>query len=61
MRRAPDLGPYEIETPLVDGRPDWSGASNVVRLPRADEPHDGFVSVFTGTFAECDAWIEAHP
>lgn len=52
---------YEIETPMIDGRPDWHGQSNVVRLPHADEPQDSFVSVFIGTFAECDAWLEAHP
>jgi hypothetical protein len=22
---------------------------------------EGFVYVFSGTFAECDAWLEAHP
>lgn len=58
----PDLGPYEIETPLIDGMPDWS-ASGVVdlRRPNPDPEHkggQGFHVVFRGTFAECDRWIE---
>lgn len=55
----PDFGPYEIETPMVLGSPDWPN-SNVVRLPFPDEPQDGFVTVFSGPFAECDAWIKAN-
>lgn len=54
----PDDGHYEIETPLVGGAPDWANSA-VVRLPRGGEPPDGLVTVFTGTFAECDAWLNA--
>lgn len=62
--REPELGPYWIEAP-TDPR-EWHapGACNVVdvRRPNPDplnEGGKGFEVVFTGTFAECDAWMEA--
>lgn len=57
----PDLGPYEIEVPIVYGCPDLANSS-VVDTRRPNEPAGtGFAIVFSGTFAECDAWIEEHP
>ena len=57
MMPAREEGPYEIETPLVAGSPDWANSA-VVRQPRPSEPQDGLVTVFTGSFKECDDWIE---
>lgn len=61
----PDPGPLWIEAPS-DPR-DWSGSNccNVVdiRRPMPDplrEGGKGFAVVFTGSFAECDAWLEAN-
>lgn len=53
-------GPYEIEIDLRLGVPHYADCK-VVDLRRPN-PGDGngFAYVFTGTFAECDAWIEAH-
>lgn len=63
--KEPDLGPYWIEAP-TDG--DWQAPNSCsvvnVRQPNPDplnEGGKGFACVFTGTFAECDAWIEAQP
>lgn len=60
----PDLGPYWIEAP-TDA--DWHAPDSChvvnVRMPNPDpdgEGGKGFAVVFTGTFAECDAWLEAH-
>lgn len=60
----PDPGPLWIEAP-ADPR-DWHApdSCNVVdfRHPLPDpsgEGGKGFKVVFTGTYAECDAWLEA--
>jgi len=62
----PDLGPYWIEAPNAPA--DWRAPNSCcvvnVRRPLPDplnEGGKGFETVFTGTFAECDAWMEANP
>ena len=59
----PDPGPLWIEAPTGQ---DWNApqSCNVVdmRQPNPDstgEGGKGFVAVFSGTYAECDAWLEA--
>lgn len=61
----PDPGPLWIEAPTSPL--EWFGpqSCNVVdiRQPNPDPNNEGgkgFAVVFTGTFAECDAWLEAH-
>lgn len=61
----PDPGPYWIEAPTDPL--EWQGryACSVidVRRPNPDPEGiggQGFAVVFTGTFAECDAWLEAN-
>ena len=61
----PDPGPLWIEAPLHPA--DWhlSDSCNVVdvRRPMPDpdgEGGKGFEVVFIGTYAECDAWLEAN-
>jgi hypothetical protein len=61
----PDLGPFWIEAPT--SQRDWHApkACNVVdvRRPLPDpdaEGGKGFETVFTGTYAECGAWLEAN-
>lgn len=58
-------GPLWIEAPM--NQADWNApqSCNVVdlRRPRPDPDREGgkgFEAVFTGTFAECDAWLEAN-
>lgn len=64
-RNGPDLGPYMIEVPQRPfGGLDTEHCSVVdTRKPIPDplgEGGKGWVSVFSGTYSECDAWIEAH-
>lgn len=61
----PEPGPFWIEAP-TDA--DWQAPNscNVVDVRRpmpdpANEGGKGFEVVFTGTYAECDAWLEANP
>jgi hypothetical protein len=61
----PSPGPFWIESP-TDPR-EWHapGSCNIVdvRRPLPDldrEGGKGFEVVFVGTFAECDAWLEAN-
>jgi hypothetical protein len=60
-----DLGPFWIEAPTSPS--EWRAplSCNVVdvRQPNPDPNNEGgkgFAVVFSGTFAECDAWLEAH-
>lgn len=60
----PDPGPLWIEAPANPG--DWHAPNscNVVDVRRPLPDPDGgggkgFETVFTGTYAECDAWLEA--
>lgn len=61
----PDPGPLWIEAP-TDQR-EWSAPNSCsvvdFRRPLPDptgEGGKGFTAVFTGTFAECDAWLAAN-
>lgn len=57
----PDPGPYWIEMDTHDGRPNYADCNVVdIRRPIGGDG-EGFVVLFTGTYAECDAWLEAHP
>jgi len=61
----PPPGPLLIEAPLTPSEWTTPGSCNVVdvRRPNPDPTNEGgkgFAVVFTGTFAECDAWLEAH-
>lgn len=58
----PDPGPLWIEAPPNPEEWDAPGACSVVDIRRPmpdplDEGGKGFEVVFTGTFAECDAWL----
>jgi hypothetical protein len=60
-----DLGHLWIEAPI--GK-DWCAPKSCsvvdVRRPLADptaEGGKGFEAVFSGTYAECDAWLETQP
>lgn len=63
-QQEPDTGPYLIEAPTGG---DWNAPYSCgvvdLRRPRPDPDREGgkgFIVVFTGTFAECDRWLEAH-
>lgn len=63
-RNSTEPGPLWIEAP--PNQRDWRepNSCNVVdvRCPMPDpsgEGGKGFAVVFTGTYAECDAWLEA--
>lgn len=60
----PDPGPLWIEAPTGG---DWRAPNSCsvvdVRRPLPDPQNlggQGFEVLFTGTYAECDAWLEAH-
>lgn len=60
----PDPGPLWIEAPTRQAEWGLPLSCSVVdlRQPNPDptgEGGKGFVAVFTGSFAECDAWLEA--
>lgn len=60
----PDPGPLWIEAP-TNAAWDTPLSCNVVDLRHpnpdpANEGRKGFAVVFAGTFAECDAYLEAH-
>jgi hypothetical protein len=61
----PDPGPFWIEAPTNPHEWGARAACNVVGVRRpnpdpAGEGGKGFEVVFTGTFAECDSWLEAN-
>jgi len=62
----PDPGPFWIEAPTnpAEWRAPLSCSVVDVRQPNPDPANEGgkgFAVVFSGTFAECDAWLEDHP
>lgn len=62
----PDPGPLWIEAPMDALEWREPNSCHVVdfRRPMPDPAREGgkgFEVVFTGTFAECDVWLEAQP
>lgn len=56
--KTPDLGPYAIECVPTLGMLLDCGVVDM-RRPIGDGDGKGFERVFEGSYAECDAWIEA--